>query len=345
LTTATGSLTGAQLAGNRTIVHSPLSPDTNNTLTFPSTASIAAAMQTSVSGASFEITIVTNPTATTQIVPHAEGTLYGSPLIRYSATFRIILTGVSSYIILRLDSVSNTTQTPTATSSAAFTPTVNQVISGVISHTSSVAGATETVTFPTAASLVAGVPDSKIGTTLDVAVVASLGIVQVIAGTGGTIVSGHNDIVQNASTGTFRIRFTNVGSGTEAYDVLRIGCGKSPLATKVAPPAAKDITGGVTLTVNEIYSGIIRVSLGGPQTVTLPTAVAIYTTASLFATPGSIIDFSVINATGSGGTVTVTSGAGGTNDTVSVLTVAVGTSKLFRLRITSSTTYDLFVIG
>ena len=348
LTTAASSLTGAQLAGNRTIVHSPLSPDTNNKIDFPSTASIAAALQTTVTGASFEVTILTSPSATTQIVPHVEGTLYGSPTVRYSATFRIILTGASSYNILRLDSVSQTTQTPTATASPAFVATVNQVISGVINHTSSVAGATETVTFPSAASMITGalsVPDPKVGTTYDVVVLALQGTVQVLPGAGGTLVSGHNDIVQNTAAGTFRIRFTNIGSGTEAYDVLRIGCGKAPLVTKVAPPAAKDITGGITLTVNEIYSGIIRISTGAPQTITLPSAVGIYGTASLFATPGSIIDFSVINATGSGGIATITSGAGGTNDSSSVFTVATGSSRMFRVRITSSTTYDLFTMS
>lgn len=345
LTTAAGSLTGAELAGNRVINHSPLTADTINTLTLPDTATIAAAMATTAIGSSFEVTFVTDPTAQTQIVLDAEGTLVGGSLISSSASFRVVLTGAATYDVIRLSASTNTTMTPTTSAAAAFAPTVAQVLTGFISHTASAAGATETITLPTAALLVAGTPDALIGTTLDVVVTAIDGPKQVIAGASGTLITGHNDIVAHASAGVFRVRFTNVTAASEAYDLFRVGSGSAPLPLTIAPAAVKDITGGVTLTVPEIQAGLVSFNAGGPDTATLPTAVAIDTATGLFTVPGSTIDFSVINDAGSGGTVTVAVGTGGTANAESVLGVAVGTSGQFRLRMTSTTTYDLFRIA
>lgn len=345
LTTAASSLSGAQLAGNRVIRHSPLTADTINSLTLPNTATIAAAMGTTAAGASFEVTFVTDPTAQTRIVPDAEGTLVGESLIESSASFRVVLTGAASYDVIRLSAPTNTTMTPTTSAAAAFAPTVAQVLTGFISHTASVPGATETITLPAAAALVAGTPDALIGTSIDLVVAAIDGPKQVIVGASGTLVTGHNDIVSHASAGVFRIRFTNVTPASEAYDLFRIGAGSSPLPLTVAPPAVKDITGGVVLTVGEIQSGVVSFNAGGPDTATLPSAVAIDTTASLFTVPGSTIDFSIINDSGTGGTVTLAMGTGGTANAESVFTVVVGASAQFRLRMTSTTTYVVYRIA
>jgi len=342
LATSSGSLTGAQLANNRVIQHSPLTPDTNNVITLPNTSSIAAAIGIATAGASFDVTILTSPSATTQLVPHAEGTLRGSGLVENSATFRFVLTGASSYDVVRLESSSNTTRTPVASSSASFTPTIAQLLSGLISHTASVPGNTETITLPTAAAIVAGIPNAIVGSSFDFAVAAIDGPKRVIVGSGGTLISGHNDIVSHASSGSYRVRLTNVTPSSETYDVFQFSAGDAPVKLTTTPPTAKDITGGVTLSVAEIHSGVISVSLGGPQTVTLPTAVAIDTTASLFVIPGSTIDFSIINASGSGGAVTVAVGTGGTANAQSILTVPVGVAGMFRLRMTSTTAYTLY---
>tara|TARA_Y100000034_G_scaffold132839_1_gene196797 strand:+ start:141 stop:632 length:492 start_codon:yes stop_codon:yes gene_type:complete len=113
---------------------------------------------------------------------------------------------------------------------ASTTITVAQILTGILEEDP--AGAV-TWTLPTAALLVAGVTDVAIGDTLDFAVIntdATADIaITIAAGTDGSLVG--NDEVESAdktadaiSSGSamFRIRFTGVASGSEAYVAYRM---------------------------------------------------------------------------------------------------------------------------
>lgn len=341
------SITGANLVAARIVEHTPLSADTNNNLSLPDTASIATALGVAQAGATFETTFVTDPTARTQIVPHAEGTLYGSSVVTGTGTFRFVLTGASSYDVIRLNSETNTTQAPTASSSASFSPTVDNLRTGLINHTAAVAGNTELINLPSAADIVTNagaIPNAIVGTSIDFIVAAVSGPKRVVVGTGGTLITGHNDIVSHGSSGVFRVRVTNAGSGTEAYDLLRIGAGDSPVKLTTAPAAAQAST--VTpITVAEIQSGVIRYSSGGANSITLPTATLLNTatyngSSQQHVVTGAIFDFSIINL--AGGTITLVAGTGGTLDATSTVTIADTTSGLFRIRMTSSSAYNVY---
>jgi len=108
--------------------------------------------------------------------------------------------------------------------------TIAQMLTGILEE--DVAGAA-TWTLPTAALLVAGVTDVAIGDTLDFAVINTDGTadiaITVAAGTDGSLVG--NAEVESADTtadaissgsAMFRIRFTGVASGSEAYVAYRM---------------------------------------------------------------------------------------------------------------------------
>lgn len=84
--------------------------------------------------------------------------------------------------------------------------------------------ANRALTLPAAAALVAAIPGAVVGTTLELCVSTGAlsvnGDVVVTAGTGGTVVGAA--AVDTASQGCFRVRLTNVSSGTAAYTATRL---------------------------------------------------------------------------------------------------------------------------
>lgn len=84
--------------------------------------------------------------------------------------------------------------------------------------------ANRALTLPSAAALVAAIPGAVVGTTLEFCVstgnLSVNGDVVVTAGTGGTVVGAA--AVDTASQGCFRVRLSNVSSGTAAYTVTRL---------------------------------------------------------------------------------------------------------------------------
>jgi hypothetical protein len=122
-----------------------------------------------------------------------------------------------------------TTITPAASAATdSATLTIAELLTGVISGTPTNAA---TYTLPTAALAVAGVTNPLIGSSFDFTIqnlsTVNTYIITVAAGTGGSIVGNiHVEADVSASfttaTGQFRLRFTNVTSGAEAYVVYRI---------------------------------------------------------------------------------------------------------------------------
>lgn len=121
---------------------------------------------------------------------------------------------------------------PTALSDADATLTIANLLAGLFTISPSV---DRSLTLPTAALAVAGISSVSVDDCIDFYIMhlstgAADPVINIIMGGGGTAVgnmviapSVNNAGTYNYSgTGMFRMRFTNVGSGTEAYSVYRI---------------------------------------------------------------------------------------------------------------------------
>lgn len=107
--------------------------------------------------------------------------------------------------------------TPAAVTVATGSATLStaQTISGLIAQTPA---ANSTLTLPTAAALEAIFPNASIGASFDLRVLnlAPATFNTTIAADAGSSLIG-NGVIPPASARLFRIRFTNVSAGTEAY--------------------------------------------------------------------------------------------------------------------------------
>jgi predicted RecA/RadA family phage recombinase len=110
------------------------------------------------------------------------------------------------------------TRAVVALADAAATLTATQMVDSSIFTITPTAG--RNLTTATAAQLVAAVPGARVGGWFDFTVISLAAFAAtLVGGTGVTIVG--NAAANNASA-TFRVRFDNVGSGTEAVTIYRI---------------------------------------------------------------------------------------------------------------------------
>lgn len=112
----------------------------------------------------------------------------------------------------------------TLTTAGALTYTTGQLLSGMIFRDPNGAGRTDTL--PTAALLVAAIPGATIGTTFDFFLRNDADMAETItiaAGTGGTTSGGGTMTVAQNNAKMFRIRFTGVAPGSEAYTIYSLG--------------------------------------------------------------------------------------------------------------------------
>lgn len=112
----------------------------------------------------------------------------------------------------------------TVTTAGAVTYSAGQVLSGMILRDPN--GAARTDVLPTAALLVAGLPGAQIGSYIDLFIRNDADAAETItmsAGTGGTVTGGGTMTVAQSNAKTFRIRFTGVALGSEAYIVYSLG--------------------------------------------------------------------------------------------------------------------------
>jgi hypothetical protein len=99
------------------------------------------------------------------------------------------------------------------------TATAAQCVNGLFDNTA--ATGVNTLTTPTAALLVAYLSGCMVGSTFDFSIVGDAGSnLTVAAGVGGTLVG--NSSVVSGSSARYRVRLTNVSSGTEAYTLTRV---------------------------------------------------------------------------------------------------------------------------
>jgi len=143
-----------------------------------------------------------------------------------------------------------------------------------------------------------------------------------------------------ASGGPGELRFkVSAGGGTSTNRLTILGSGYiQPQSAQFLQyqPAPTTKAAAATLTAGEVYSGILEYT-GAAATVTFPTGTALQNDVFFWTTTNIAFDFSVINT----GTGTCTMGANG-NATVGSLTIAAGSSGLFRLRRTGATAYTIY---
>ena len=116
-------------------------------------------------------------------------------------------------------------------SASALTVTIAMITSGIVTMDPA---ADRAWTLPTAALAVAGVENVAVGDCIDFAVIntgtaSADEIITLSAGTNGTLVGSGAVLTANAvddqfsqGSGLFRLRFTNVTSGSETYHVYRL---------------------------------------------------------------------------------------------------------------------------
>jgi hypothetical protein len=112
-------------------------------------------------------------------------------------------------------------EAPVALPAAAnTTATVAQAVGGTFDNTA--ATGVNTLTLPDADDIVAGLPGALVGTSFTFHVIADAGsALTVAAGTGGTLV-GSNSVAAGSGGAQYRVRLTNLTSGAEAYELLRL---------------------------------------------------------------------------------------------------------------------------
>lgn len=108
---------------------------------------------------------------------------------------------------------------PTSLTNANATLTMSQLLTNIFTITPTLL---TTLTIDTASNLVASLTFVQINDSIDFSIInlATLFGLTVAVGSGGTLVGSGS--VGTSSTGTFRLRFTNVTSGSEAYSLYRI---------------------------------------------------------------------------------------------------------------------------
>lgn len=108
---------------------------------------------------------------------------------------------------------------PVTLADAAAILTSAQLQNGTLSALLFTAG--RVLTLPSAAALVASLPSALVGSSLTISVICGAGGSATLAsGAGGSAVG--NLVVLASTSGQFRVRLSNVSSGTEAYQVQRL---------------------------------------------------------------------------------------------------------------------------
>lgn len=162
-----------------------------------------------------------------------------------------------------------------------------------------------------------------------------------MTGNGGEIVA-----VNSGATALEAITTTGTGSGVRATSptlVTPVLQNSVLTATRyIAQGAFATHAGAATMLPADILDGLVRYT-GAADSLTLPTGADLAAAANAVLSANRAFDFSVMN-TGSG-TVTIANGASGWGVAIGAVTVAAGSSGLFRVRCTGAATYALYRIA
>lgn len=146
------------------------------------------------------------------------------------------------------------------------------------------------------------------------------------------------------SNSVFKAR---VGEFETLDGVSQIKCDKSTEVVYGTQPSPADVGGTGTVTVTQLFTGLLSSDPAGAATWTLPTNALIQ--AAWRGTPaaGDCFDFYVINKANADEPITIAAGSGGSTDGNMVVEYYVGTalnsgSAHFRLRIDSASAYTVY---
>ena len=160
--------------------------------------------------------------------------------------FLLIITSSTTYTLYDFDAVRDGTAKIAVTdaTAGANTWTAAEVLAGLFLRDP--AGADRTDTLPTAALLVAAVPDARVGQTFEIDYVNTADAnetITVAAGSGGTLVPTSILIGQNGAK-KLLIRLTNVTASSEAYTVYDLSATKDLMVVSIHCAGVDDETIG-----------------------------------------------------------------------------------------------------
>lgn len=161
--------------------------------------------------------------STFTIVPPASGSIVGRVGGYVSSGVAIVNINVNDQMSEDGLGISGVGAVPAQlTTASALTLTAAQILSGFVRHDPSGGAATDTL--PTAALLIAAIPNAAVGTKFEFVLqndADAAETITVAAGTGGTL-AGTATIAQNNSK-RFLVEITNITAGSLAYNVFSLG--------------------------------------------------------------------------------------------------------------------------
>jgi hypothetical protein len=287
---------------------------TDKSLTLPSAATLIADMKargvTSV-GSALDFTLLTTPSFVTTVVPGTGGTILGAADVTEGGIFRIIITdmtpGSENYVVIHMSGGKaefdlNPLPFTTALNSTALSATNN--LRGVIVHNITT---NLTLLLDTAANLLTAFgPTTQVGSYYDFTIQTTPGwISTILVNTGGTLL-GDNSV---DGAGRFRIQFTNVGVGTEAYLLIRLASDAGNSAVVPTPVFVTAANPGL-LTAADVLKRHVFYTATSSQNVTFPTAAALVTALGGTSTlVGTVVELTLVTTRGY--VITCLAGTGG----------------------------------
>lgn len=167
----------------------------------------------------------------------------------------------------------------TDATAGANTYTAAEILKGILLRDP--AGADRSDVLPTAALMVAAVPDAYVGQTIEFAMINNADadeVVTVTAGAGGTLAPTSITLGRNQSK-KFILTFTNVGAATEAYtvyDVESLGYANVNVREFTKKTVVSDLGGGAkTASAAQLLGGYMQNDPAGDVNVTTATAAQI----------------------------------------------------------------------
>ena len=189
---------------------------------------LAGANNTSTAGTAENIVISSGSTAMVNISAGTNGVTVGANAVAKTVTIGNN-TGTSQ-VINHFGTGGNVMSQPAPAAPAAGAATLLTIVNLLTGILVQDPGGASTWTLPDADLAVAGVPNVAVNDSIDFSIInldtMDTDTITLAAGASGTMVGqveiAENNGISSRSEGLFRMRFTNIGSGTEAYTVYRL---------------------------------------------------------------------------------------------------------------------------
>lgn len=226
----------------------------------------------------------------------------------------------------------------TDVTAGANTYTAAELLKGILLRDPT--GADRSDVLPTAALMVAAVPDAWVGQTIEFAMINIADADEVITltgGAGGTLAPTSITLGRNQAK-KFILLFTNVGDGTEAYTVYELGLGHANVNVRdfTKKLGVTALSGGaLTVTAAQLLGGYAQNDCGGGA-VNITTATATEIVAAIpNCQVGSSFEWTYENISNGAELATLTAGSDVTLQANQIITIARTKAKTFIFRVTN----------